>query len=458
MGELAEGVWNVTRGVSLLGVLLSLVLAGGALGQGIEGGGERSSFQAGDQILYEANLSQCPVGETLPEWRVARGGYECARFRDRIWIRPLAEGSVLYLTLPEDLPEEFSLEFTIYGFEEGEAGLRFSLHPRDHMARFRNYADAWSGQVFLGGWIAPKSEGRFGAFDRAADIPYVGDFPDFRHKLAPGREYRIAAQVRRGQARFFVDGRFVGQKPFRPEKPIGGLSLLFAGRTERTPYKDAPVLVTDIRLATYSGREVPPQAERDLPRPPESPPPPRLDTRPVVMVVDFAVAIGWPSASEVITERIVARMREDGSVRVLSRSQTRSALEAANLDTRGMLDAVEVSRAARQVGADYVVMGEVEQLDQSHRGGCLPIVGCVYTITAEARLRGVVVDAETATVVARPDGQARGQQTSASVWVGPWWTHVSVHNFDAQLIGRVTLEAVAQFVSKARPAFRPKAR
>ncbi|MCS7236593.1 MAG: CsgG/HfaB family protein [Armatimonadota bacterium] len=183
---------------------------------------------------------------------------------------------------------------------------------------------------------------------------------------------------------------------------------------------------------------------------------PAQDDRPVVMVVDFAVSVGWPSASEIVTDRVAARLREDGSVRVLSRSQTRSVLEAARLDTRGILDVAEVSRAAARAGADYVLMGEVEQLDQNYSGGCLPVVGCVYTITATARLRGVVVDAETATVVARPDGQARGQQGAASVWAGPWWTHVSVHNFDGQLVGRVTLEAVAQFVSKARPALRPK--
>ncbi|MDR7515255.1 MAG: CsgG/HfaB family protein [Armatimonadota bacterium] len=185
-------------------------------------------------------------------------------------------------------------------------------------------------------------------------------------------------------------------------------------------------------------------------------PTPGQEDRPTVMVVDFAVSIGWPSASEIVTDRVVARLREEGSVRVLSRAQTRSALEAARLDARGMLDVADVSRAAARAGADYVIMGEVEQLDQNHTGGCLPIVGCVYTITATARLRGVVVDTETATVVARPEGQARGQQSAASVWVGPWWSHVSVSNFDAQLIGKVTLEAVAQFVSRAKPALRPK--
>lgn len=185
-------------------------------------------------------------------------------------------------------------------------------------------------------------------------------------------------------------------------------------------------------------------------------PAPGQDGRPVVMVVDFAASVGWSPASEVVTDRMIARLREDGSVRVLSRSETRSALESQRLDTRGVLDVQDVSRAAVRGGADYVIMGEVEQFDQDHRGGCLPIVGCAYTVTATVRIRGMVVDAETAVVLARPEGQAQRSQGAASVWVGPWWSHVSVSNFDAQLIGRVTLEAVAQFVSRAKPALRPK--
>lgn len=185
-------------------------------------------------------------------------------------------------------------------------------------------------------------------------------------------------------------------------------------------------------------------------------PPAAQEAPPTVMVVDFAVGVGWASAAELVTDRLVARLRQEGAVRVLSRAQTRAALEAAQLDTRGLLDVRDVSRAASRAGADYVLMGEVDQFDQTYSGGCLPIVGCVYTVTATVRMRGVVVDAETAMILARPEAQARGQQGAASVWVGPWWTHVSVETFDSQLIGRVTLEAVGQFVTRARPALRPK--
>ncbi len=256
----------MARHLCLLGILLSLVLPAGAFGQGIEGGAERYAFEAGDQTLYEAKLDRCPVGEFLPEWRIAQGSYECARFQDRIWIRPLEEGTVLYLALEKNLPDEFSLEFTVYAFEEaGRPALQFALHPRDHMARFSTEPSVYHHQVYLGGKIHPGLGGRFGAQDRAVNVLTADDFRDFRHDFTPGRVYRMAVQVRRGQARFFVDGKRIGHKPFRPEKPIGGLSLHFSRyATTQTPYKDAPVLVTDIRLAAYSRKEAAPQAEQDL--------------------------------------------------------------------------------------------------------------------------------------------------------------------------------------------------
>lgn len=70
------------------------------------------------------------------------------------------------------------------------------------------------------------------------------------------------------------------------------------------------------------------------------------------MVVDFAVAVGWSAASEVVTDRVVARLRDDGSVRVLSRAQTLSALQRRGLDTRGMLDPRDAAQAASVAGAD----------------------------------------------------------------------------------------------------------
>jgi hypothetical protein len=120
---------------------------------GIEGAAERYRFEPGDRPIYEAPLDQCPVGELLPGWKVARGGYECARFRDRMWIRPLEHGTLLYLPLPRPLPEEFSLELTVHSFEPGQPLLRFGLHTEEVLeALGRGVPEAsW---MLIGGLVA----------------------------------------------------------------------------------------------------------------------------------------------------------------------------------------------------------------------------------------------------------------------------------------------------------------
>ncbi|GIX30634.1 MAG: hypothetical protein KatS3mg124_1106 [Porticoccaceae bacterium] len=251
----------------LIRVFLLLVLApfgAFATGAAIEGAGERYRFEPGDTPLYEAPLERCPVGEFLPELKIARGSYECARFADRMWIRPLEHGTTLYLVLPEPLPDEFSLEFRVHSFEAGGPLLRFALHPLEIATRLqRGDAYAAGDQQLAGGVIESAHPSLFGAKDAAAGS--LDGRWDFQHPIAPGRDHRIAVQVRRGQVRFFVDGERVGHKPFAPEKPPQVLTLYFRRVFEAPePFAEAPVLLGELRLATYSSGETAPVAERDL--------------------------------------------------------------------------------------------------------------------------------------------------------------------------------------------------
>lgn len=177
--------------------------------------------------------------------------------------------------------------------------------------------------------------------------------------------------------------------------------------------------------------------------------------RKTAMIVDFADRVGgWTYTRETVTTRIINRMRDDASIRVLSRDQVQDALRQARVETSGMLDAQDAQKVAKTLEADYVLMGEVSTFDQQYTGGCLPIVGCAYTITATVNLRGKLLDVATGTVVADPTAESRKQQTSVSIWVGYWWGNLTVNNFDSQLIGRTTLEAVDDFVKKVRPAIK----
>src|SRR3989304_4412767 len=66
----------------------------------------------------------------------------------------------------------------------------------------------------------------------------------------------------------------------------------------------------------------------------------------------------------------------------------------------------------------------------------------VSKLAVEATLRGL------------PRGQGKKTQTSVSIWIGPWWTDVTVNNFDGQLIGRATQEAVEDFIGKLKPSLK----
>lgn len=177
--------------------------------------------------------------------------------------------------------------------------------------------------------------------------------------------------------------------------------------------------------------------------------------RKTVMVVDFADrAGGWTYTRETVTQRVISRLRDDAALRVLPREQVQDALRQARVETFGMLDWEDAQKVAKSLGADYALMGEVTTFDQQYTGGCLPIVGCAYTVTATVNLRGKILDVAAGTFVAEPTAEIRKQQSSVSVWVGYWWGSVSVDNFDSQLIGKATLEAVDDFVKRARPAIK----
>ncbi len=228
--------------------------------QGIEGGGERHGFEPGERVIYEADLAGCPVGEFLDEWRVLKGSWECARFRDRIWIRPLDHGTTIWLTLPE-LPEEWALEFTVHVFETGRPGMRLRLHgsaATQELAGRRILPD----DELIGAWIG-VDEARFGA--KEDERGNLDCCLDLVRRVEPAKDHHVAIQVRRGRVRFFVDGTYVGQKPFRAAVPPAVLSLYFR-RTVEAPgsLADDPVLVTGIRLAGYSRPEATPKPEEDL--------------------------------------------------------------------------------------------------------------------------------------------------------------------------------------------------
>ncbi len=246
----------------IMTVILFIFLTGSSQVRAqIEGGHERAKFTPGDQIIYDSRIASCPVGELHPDFHVAKGSYECARFMDRIWIRPLTMGTVLYLPLKTHLSDNFSLEFDVYAFEKGNPFLEFRAHPAEHIQILKTDEYGYAHRALFGALLSSEHEpSSFGAQDKPSDIRF-----DTRFRLKKGGIHHIAFQYRRGQLRLFVNGKRAGIKPFHPETSIGVLSFYFYRRYDTpVPYKDAPVLLGNITVARYSQIEKPPLPEKDL--------------------------------------------------------------------------------------------------------------------------------------------------------------------------------------------------
>jgi curli biogenesis system outer membrane secretion channel CsgG len=172
------------------------------------------------------------------------------------------------------------------------------------------------------------------------------------------------------------------------------------------------------------------------------------DARKVLAVVDFEDLVhGWGSTSEVVTERVINRLREEPSVRVLPRDTVQGALSDAKVEAHGLLDPADAQRVGQALGANDVVMGQVTQFNWEHHTVSV-VVGTITQQIANVTLEGRVLDVAAARPVVELESKGRLTATGGSTWVGPWWTGISVDNFDNALIGKATKESVDRFVQQ----------
>jgi hypothetical protein len=177
------------------------------------------------------------------------------------------------------------------------------------------------------------------------------------------------------------------------------------------------------------------------------------DTGKAVAVVPFADRVhGWSGTGTVVTDRVVGKLRDAQGLRVLPRSQVQDVLNQTLVDTQGVLDFDEAQKVGRTLGAAYLVMGEVDEFDWQAHAPVTVVAVVVATIvqqTATVALKGQVFDVAGGRVLGTPDAEIRVTQLGGPTWDGPWWSIVSVDNFDSQLIGKATAQAVDKFTKWA---------
>jgi len=227
--------------------LLGWFIAGYGYAQ-IRGGAETARFEPGDRILYQEDLSGTPIGSQVEGWEILQGSYEVAEFQDRRWFRPLAYNTHILRRM--DFPQDFSVEFTTYLFEPGEAELRVFLHTEEDIKRGVG-PDGYA-QVYLKIFRTGNRDGFWFATWNATNRRWQVVVEDPR-RLPPDTPHNVALQVRGGRLNLFIDGERVATTPFRPDAPLRAISFRFLSRKgHELPYKDRPALLDGIRIAGYS--------------------------------------------------------------------------------------------------------------------------------------------------------------------------------------------------------------
>ena len=228
-------------------MLLGWFIAGYGYAQ-IRGGAETARFEPGDRILYQEDLSGTPIGSQVEGWEILQGSYEVAEFQDRRWFRPLSYNTHILRRI--DFPQDFSVEFTTYLFEPGEAELRVFLHTEEYIKRGVG-PDGYA-QVYLKIFRTGNRDGFWFATWNATNRRWQVVVEDPR-RLPPDTPHNVALQVRGWRLNLFIDGERVATTPFRPDAPLRDISFRFLSRKgHELPYKDRPALLDGIRIAGYS--------------------------------------------------------------------------------------------------------------------------------------------------------------------------------------------------------------
>lgn len=232
----------------LLGKALILFLAAIgmplAVGSGdlVTGAQRQATFERGDQVLFQTDFHDCPVGEIPEGFDDLSGSLECVRYRDHIWVSPLGQGSARLAKRIEMGKEDFSLEFRVVPRAYHDVNLILELYTEDPLERGSRPVHSLV--------LALQPMGCRVDFQGKGELAKLKNCRDQVHHLA--------LQARRHQLRIFVDGRRVAVFPLTLQKPLVGLAIRRWGLDP----KPHDFLLSDLVIAKYSRQEARPSPEK----------------------------------------------------------------------------------------------------------------------------------------------------------------------------------------------------
>ena len=204
-------------------------------------------------------------------------------------------------------------------------------------------------------------------------------------------------------------------------------------------------------------------AKRNTDRSPRSYVPPEY--RPVLAVVAFDDGSiqrqsWWGRQWDVgsgLADVLVSTLLDRGRFRLLERSQLRKVLAEQDLGASGRVDPATAARAARIIGADYLIMGKVTDFSWQTNGGSSLLLprrrdffglGLSQT-TARVGVDLRIVDASTAEILGSYSGRARDSKASVSLAmsrVGAF--DIGSRDFMNSILGSATRRAMADWTDQ----------
>ncbi len=208
-------------------------------GQLVTGATKYARFESGDKVLFQTDFHECPIGEIPEGFDKIDGAVECVKYNDHIWVsNSTAAGMTLGKKI--DLGEgNFSIDFNVVARDGGE--FYFFLYDNDEK-----------------GW--DKKEIKQSKLRLVQCGIYLQDM-GFLRKINACYEkpQHVALQVRRGQMRFYINGKRIVVLPWRLERGKRVTGFGFEHRFRADPYG---YLISDLRVAKYTQKEAKPTPEK----------------------------------------------------------------------------------------------------------------------------------------------------------------------------------------------------
>lgn len=126
------------------------------------------------------------------------------------------------------------------------------------------------------------------------------------------------------------------------------------------------------------------------------------------------------NAGKAASEYLIQRLFQVGKFNVMDRTLVENELNAANLNTTGIIDPDTAKKIGEILGADYIVYGNVNDVTLSETGASTAGVGLdISTITVKAHLIVRVMDVETGRIISAAKGEGKSKGSFVRVKGGP---------------------------------------